>query len=441
VARSRRGSAPRRGGKVEARERPAAALRRELQEELALDAEVGEWIGRGDVYEGGRRIVLDVYAARIRGGELTLREHDDFRWVRAGELGGLDWAQADIPVLPALRARLARESPTSGDAAHRACQPVCVLSADWSKGARKRAAFEARPENGDWILSLSPPPSTGWTLAALLERARSMRDETGRGVWIGIDACIGLPAAYVERAGARDFSTAMLALQEGGGLDDGAEAQSAQSWSTAHPFFRVPAGRGGLTRFHQAAGGRSTLLRAIELRTAAKPVFALSGIPGTVGSGSRALWQELAPLLAQPYRDFRIWPFEGSVRHLSEPAEPAKIVVAETYPRASYAVALEAALPARPRALAKTKRAARREALHALGVAPWRRASRVKLRDLEAAEADEDPFDALMAATALVSLLAEGRPLSCPLVDPLAEGGILGTGDVDLTKRPRPPRS
>ena len=63
------------------------------------------------------------------------------------------------------------------------------------------------------------------------------------------------------------------------------------------------------------------------------------------------------------------------------------------------------------------------------------------MRFVGTAEVDEDPFDALMACAALVRLMAEGRPLSCPLVDPVAEGGILGTGDVSLAARPRPPRS
>ena len=54
-------------------------------------------------------------------------------------------------------------------------------------------------------------------------------------------------------------------------------------------------------------------LREIDRRTGAKPIFAVSGIPGTVRSGIRALWRELAPLLREE-RDFSVWPFEEDLR-------------------------------------------------------------------------------------------------------------------------------
>ena len=96
------------GGKVEAGESPPQALRREILEELAIEIEVLELLGQGAVAEAERRIVLDVYRARITGGALELREHRACRWLAAAELDALDWAEADLPILPRVREILDR---------------------------------------------------------------------------------------------------------------------------------------------------------------------------------------------------------------------------------------------------------------------------------------------------------------------------------------------
>jgi UPF0271 protein len=95
------------GGKVEAGEEPRDALAREIAEELGLTVEIGERLGRGTALHAGRRIVLDVFAARRTAGELRLQEHEEHGWFAAGEIGALDWPDADQPILPALERRLA----------------------------------------------------------------------------------------------------------------------------------------------------------------------------------------------------------------------------------------------------------------------------------------------------------------------------------------------
>lgn len=94
------------GGKVEPGEAPQDALRREIREELGIEVQVGAPLGVGEAMAGARRIVLSVYAAEWVSGELQLLEHDEVRWCGVEDVDGLAWAEADVPVLPALKARL-----------------------------------------------------------------------------------------------------------------------------------------------------------------------------------------------------------------------------------------------------------------------------------------------------------------------------------------------
>ena len=97
------------GGKPEPGEGPRQALAREIYEELAVEIEVGEWLGRGESVAGERRVELDVFVARILSGEVRLAEHQAYGWFGVDEIDALDWAAADVPVLEKLKRRLVRD--------------------------------------------------------------------------------------------------------------------------------------------------------------------------------------------------------------------------------------------------------------------------------------------------------------------------------------------
>lgn len=101
------------GGKVDDGERPHAALVRELREELDVAVVIGEWLGRGEARVGQKRIVLDVFAARVAGRAMHVREHAEIRWVAEPDLKGLDWAEADIPIVPFVQAYMNAGAPSS----------------------------------------------------------------------------------------------------------------------------------------------------------------------------------------------------------------------------------------------------------------------------------------------------------------------------------------
>ena len=89
------------GGKVEPGEQVDAAAVREIAEELGCVIEVtGALDGTSRIDED---LVLEVVVARLVGGDPVPGEHDAVRWLRAGELDEVAWAEADVPFLDRLR--------------------------------------------------------------------------------------------------------------------------------------------------------------------------------------------------------------------------------------------------------------------------------------------------------------------------------------------------
>jgi 8-oxo-dGTP diphosphatase len=88
------------GGKIEPGESPAAALLREIREELGLEIELLQALApQSHPQSPELEIVLHPFIARITGGALQLAEHAQVKWCTAAELQPLDWAEADVPVL------------------------------------------------------------------------------------------------------------------------------------------------------------------------------------------------------------------------------------------------------------------------------------------------------------------------------------------------------
>ena len=95
------------GGKVEPGEAPAAALARELTEEIGVTVEVGRiWDVLFHAYPAFDLVML-VYACRIVDGDPPAVEVPDLQWVETASLPSWDILPADRPLVE----RLVAEGP------------------------------------------------------------------------------------------------------------------------------------------------------------------------------------------------------------------------------------------------------------------------------------------------------------------------------------------
>ena len=84
------------GGKIEEGEQPRDALRRELEEELGIDAQVGEEVARiRHEYRNGGSVELRFFVVHHYQGELENRIFREVRWAKRSELPGFDFLEAD----------------------------------------------------------------------------------------------------------------------------------------------------------------------------------------------------------------------------------------------------------------------------------------------------------------------------------------------------------
>jgi hypothetical protein len=313
--------------------------------------------------------------------------------------------------------------------------PDVIICADWSKSEAKRAIWIADLRDGNALRPLDVNPRT---FDVLIQKAKALVSSKHR-VLLTFDAPLGLPRSYFEVArasangrmhGFLDWLPAVCMKPE----DFFSPVCGPEQWSVAHPFFRIPKGKGSLKAFEQAAAKQGIALRRnIDCRTYAKSVFAM-GIPGQVACAAQELWREMANATWH-VRGYKFWPFDGSLEKLlSRPG----VIVAEIYPATAYATAIDdvqqqlfspygvGIRPKRRFRVVKSSPLERKAATTALRRSVWTWDSHVALQNLERAEDNEDDFDACMTAAALLRLVLEKRPLANrELLDPVSEGGIL----------------
>jgi len=98
------------GGKLEEGEAAEAGLRRELEEEMGVEARIGEFLCAVPFSGPLASFELVVFRAELLGGEFRLTDHDEIRWLAPEEMDEALFSKPDRPVVR----MLARRDP-SGD--------------------------------------------------------------------------------------------------------------------------------------------------------------------------------------------------------------------------------------------------------------------------------------------------------------------------------------
>ena len=93
------------GGKIETGEQPRDALRRELEEEIGIDARIGDEVARiQHVYRTGNIVELRFFSVPEYHGEIENRIFSDVQWVERAKLPEYDFLDADLQLVKDLAA-------------------------------------------------------------------------------------------------------------------------------------------------------------------------------------------------------------------------------------------------------------------------------------------------------------------------------------------------
>jgi 8-oxo-dGTP diphosphatase len=88
------------GGKIEEGEQPRDALRRELEEELGIDAKISQEVSRiVHEYPGGGSVELRFFLVNEYQGTIENKIFREIRWSRRSELSQYDFLEADLTLV------------------------------------------------------------------------------------------------------------------------------------------------------------------------------------------------------------------------------------------------------------------------------------------------------------------------------------------------------
>lgn len=98
------------GGKIEVGETPQQALKREIQEELAVKIEVSSLIGTIEYDYPDFHLCMDCFWCVVIDGEIILKEAEAARWLNKNELFDVNWLPADVTLVKKLQNGLLMQS-------------------------------------------------------------------------------------------------------------------------------------------------------------------------------------------------------------------------------------------------------------------------------------------------------------------------------------------
>ena len=93
------------GGKVEAGETPAEALKREIREELSTEVNIDAFLCTVEYDYPKFHLIMHCYLCSLLTEELHLNEHEAAKWLSKDELDSVKWLPADLEVVEIIKER------------------------------------------------------------------------------------------------------------------------------------------------------------------------------------------------------------------------------------------------------------------------------------------------------------------------------------------------
>ena len=94
------------GGKVEDDETPEHALKREIEEELKTEIEVGDYLTTVEYDYPKFHLSMRCYWTKIVEGNPVLLEHEAAKWLTKDTIDSVDWLPADAAIIETVKAHL-----------------------------------------------------------------------------------------------------------------------------------------------------------------------------------------------------------------------------------------------------------------------------------------------------------------------------------------------
>ena len=96
------------GGKMEGRETPEEALKREICEELSTEISIDDFLCTVEYDYPKFRLKMYCFLCSLTSEALRLNEHEAARWLAKGELESVRWLPADLEVVEKIKDALNR---------------------------------------------------------------------------------------------------------------------------------------------------------------------------------------------------------------------------------------------------------------------------------------------------------------------------------------------